>query len=101
MIFTQSEFDLRIKKIKSSMNDKGLDLIIITDPSNMNYTTGYDGWSFYVPQGVIISLDQDQPIWFGRMQDSKGAKVTTFLKEDNILPYPEELIQDPPPINQP
>jgi ectoine hydrolase len=96
MIFSQSAFDLRLKKIKSSMMSKGLDLIIITDPSNMNYTTGYDGWSFYVPQGVIISLDQDEPIWFGRMQDSKGAKVTTFLKEQNILGYPEELIQAPP-----
>ncbi len=96
MIFSQSEFNLRIKKIKSSMNNKGLDLIIITDPSNMNYTTGYDGWSFYVPQGVIISLDHDQPIWFGRMQDSKGAKVTTYLNEENILGYPENLIQSPP-----
>ena len=96
MIFHQSEFDLRIKKVKLSMNNKGLDLIIITDPSNMNYTTGYDGWSFYVPQGVIISLDHDEPIWFGRMQDSKGAIVTTFLKKENILGYPEDLIQYPP-----
>jgi ectoine hydrolase len=96
MIFSQSEFDFRLKKIKSSMNNKGLDLIIITDPSNMNYTTGYDGWSFYVPQGVIISLDHNEPIWFGRMQDSKGAKITTFLKEENILGYPEDLIQSPP-----
>ena len=96
MIFTQAEFDFRLKKIKSSMSDKGLDLIIVTDPSNMNYITGYDGWSFYVPQGVIISLDHDQPIWFGRMQDSKGAIVTTFLKKENILGYPENLIQDPP-----
>ena len=96
MIFHQSEFDLRIKKVKLSMNNKGLDLIIITDPSNMNYTTGYDGWSFYVPQGVIISLDHDEPIWFGRMQDSKGAIVTTFLKKENILGYPEDLIQSPP-----
>ena len=96
MIFSQSEFDLRLKKIKISMSSKKLDLIIITDPSNMNYTTGYDGWSFYVPQGVIISLDHKQPIWFGRMQDSKGAMVTTFLKKENILGYPEDLIQDPP-----
>ena len=96
MIFSQLEFDRRLKKIKSSMSKKGLDIIIITDPSNMNFTTGYDGWSFYVPQGVIISLDHNQPIWFGRMQDSKGAKVTTFLKEENILGYPEKLIQAPP-----
>jgi ectoine hydrolase len=96
MIFPQSEFDFRLKNVKISMSNKGLDLIIITDPSNMNYTTGYDGWSFYVPQGVIISLDHDQPIWFGRMQDSKGAIVTTFLKKENILGYPEDLIQNPP-----
>ena len=96
MFFSQLEFDQRLKKIKSSMNNKKLDLIIITDPSNMNYVTGYDGWSFYVPQGVIVSLDHDQPIWFGRMQDSKGALVTTFLKKDNILGYPEDLIQNPP-----
>ena len=96
MIFPQSEFDSRLEKIKLSMNNKGLDLIIITDPSNMNYTTGYDGWSFYVPQGVIICIDHDQPIWFGRMQDSKGAIVTTFLNKKNILGYPEDLIQDPP-----
>ena len=96
MIFSKSEFDLRIKNIKLSMNNRNLDLIIITDPSNMNYATGYDGWSFYVPQGVIISLDHDQPIWFGRMQDSKGAIVTTSLKNENILGYPESLIQDPP-----
>ena len=96
MIFSQSEFDLRLKKIKISMIHKKLDLIIITDPSNINYITGYDGWSFYVPQGVIISLDHDKPIWFGRMQDSKGAIVTTFLKKENILGYPEDLIQDPP-----
>ena len=96
MIFSQLEFNSRLKKIKYSMNSKGLDIIIITDPSNMNYITGYDGWSFYVPQGVIISLDHDQPIWFGRMQDSKGAIVTTFLKDENILGYPEDLIQDPP-----
>ena len=96
MIFSQTEFDIRLNKIKSSMQKKGLDLIIITDPSNMNYITGYDGWSFYVPQGVIISLDHSQPIWFGRMQDSKGAIVTTFLKKENILGYPEDLIQAPP-----
>jgi len=96
MIFSQTEFDIRLNKIKSSMQKKSLDLIIITDPSNMNYITGYDGWSFYVPQGVIISLDHSQPIWFGRMQDSKGAIVTTFLKKENILGYPEDLIQAPP-----
>ena len=85
MIFTKEEYNSRLIAIKQQMNKRALEILIITDPSNMNYTTGYDGYSFYVPQGVIISLDYEEPIWFGRMQDSKGAKVTTFLKEENIL----------------
>tara|TARA_Y100001935_G_scaffold253750_1_gene260687 strand:+ start:1 stop:1122 length:1122 start_codon:yes stop_codon:yes gene_type:complete len=78
------------------MSKKGIDILISTDPSNMNYLTGYDGWSFYVPQGIIISIDEDQPYWFGRKQDSNGARITTFLNEENIYGYPENLIQSPP-----
>jgi len=96
MVFTKEEYNSRLVAIKQQMNKRAFDILIITDPSNMNYTTGYDGWSFYVPQGVIIALDYEEPIWFGRMQDSKGAKVTTYLKEENILGYPEDLIQSPP-----
>ena len=61
MIFSKEEYNLRIKKVKESMSKKGIDILISTDPSNMNYLTGYDGWSFYVPQGIIISIDEDQP----------------------------------------
>ena len=84
MIFSQEEFNSRIAKVKQSMNKRGVDVLLTTDPSNMNYLTGYDGWSFYVPQGVIISIDEDQPFWFGRKQDSNGARITTFLNEENI-----------------
>ena len=96
MIFSQEEFNSRIAKVKQSMNKKGVDILLTTDPSNMNYLTGYDGWSFYVPQGVIISIDEDQPFWFGRKQDSNGARITTYLNEENIYGYPEHLIQCPP-----
>ena len=96
MIFSKEEYNHRIKKVKESMSKKGIDILISTDPSNMNYLIGYDGWSFYVPQGIIISIDEDQPYWFGRKQDSNGAKITTFLNEENIYGYPENLIQSPP-----
>ena len=56
MIFSQEEFNSRIAKVKKSMHKRGVDILLTTDPSNMNYLTGYDGWSFYVPQGVIISI---------------------------------------------
>ena len=96
MHFSLEEYSLRLNKVKKKMLEKGLEVLIISDPSNMNYLTGYDGWSFYVPQGLIVSNDKDQPIWFGRKQDSNGARITTFLEEDNIIGYPENLIQAPP-----
>ena len=96
MNFTLQEYSTRLENVKKRMSDRGLDLLILTDPSNMNYLTGYDGWSFYVPQGVIVSLDKEEPMWFGRKQDSNGARITTYLKDENILGYPENLIQSPP-----
>ena len=96
MNFSLEEFKRRINDTKKSMTKKGIDILICTDPSNMNYLTGYDGWSFYVPQVVIVSLESEEPIWIGRKQDANGAKITTFLNEENILGYPEKLIQSPP-----
>jgi len=96
MNFTIEEFNKRLQDTKTSMSKKGIEILISTDPSNMYYLTGYDAWSFYVPQAIIIDIDSDEPIWVGRKQDANGAKITTYLKEENILGYPEELIQSPP-----
>ena len=84
MNFTLQEYSTRINNVKKSMSKKGLELLIISDPSNMNYLTGYDGWSFYVPQGVIVALDKDEPIWFGRKQDSKGAMINSIKLSDQV-----------------
>jgi len=48
-IFSRNEFLERIAKTKSAMAKKGIELLVVCDPANMNYLTGYDGWSFYVP----------------------------------------------------
>ena len=73
MVFTKEEYNSRLTVIKQQMSKKALDVLIVTDPSNMNYATGYDGWSFYVPQGIIVSLDLNEPIWFGLKQDANNS----------------------------
>jgi len=93
VLFDPAEYRQRMDKTRAAMAQKGLDLLIITDPANMNYLTGYDGWSFYVHQGLIVFQDQDQPLWFGRMQDSNGARITTWLDEDHILGYEDHYVQ--------
>ena len=46
--FSYQEFENRINITRREMEARGPSLLIISDPSNMNWLTGYDGWSFYV-----------------------------------------------------
>ena len=92
MTFHKSEYIERLQKVKQSMQEKGIELLISQDPSNMNYLTGYDAWSFYYAQCVIVHLDLEEPLCFVRDQDSGGAFIKTYLKEENIIIYDEKYI---------
>lgn len=90
--FSIEEYKQRVKNTQESMKEKGFDVLIVTDPANMNYLTGFDGWSFYVHQGLIVMVDQEQPIWFGRGQDANAAKITTWLDDENIIAYTDDYV---------
>ena len=74
------------------MQKKGIDLLVSHDPSNMNYLTGYDAWSFYYAQCVLVHVSEDEPICFVRAQDGGGAYIKTYLKDKNIIEYDEKYI---------
>jgi ectoine hydrolase len=74
------------------MEQLGVDLLFVSDPANMAWLTGYDGWSFYACQGVWVGPG-GEPVWWGRAQDEDGAGFTTWLSADNIRPYPESYTQ--------
>lgn len=93
--FTRAEYAERFAQVKGRMAKAGFDLIVCQDPANMGWLTGFDGWSFYVPQCVLVHRDEETPIWFGRAQDAKSAHLTTYLPAKNIVPFSEHLIQHP------
>ena len=74
------------------MIERNLDLLIVYDPSNMCWLTGYDGWSFYVHQCVVISAEGTL-FWFGRGIDANGARLTTDLPDADIISYPDHYVQ--------
>lgn len=92
LVFPEQEYKERVKKTKKSMQEKGIELLVVSQPANMNYLTGYDGWSFYVHQCVLISLDQEEPMWIGRGMDANGAKITSFLSDENIRNYADDYV---------
>ena len=89
--FSKAEYDRRLAETKKRMADAGFDLIVCQDSANMGWLTGFDGWSFYTPQVVLVHLDEE-PIWFGRAQDAKAAHITTDIPANNIIGYSEKLI---------
>ncbi len=92
--FSAQEYADRLSKTRSAMTARGIETLLVTDPSNMAWLTGYDGWSFYVPQMVILPA-QGAPLWWGRTQDKAGAAQTTWLDRSDLLDWPEEHVQHP------
>ena len=90
--FDQSEYQLRLERVRRAMADKDLYAMVIGDPANMNWLTGFDAWSFYVPQ-VMLVLHDHPPVWLGRQMDAGAVYLTTHLGEESVRPYAEHLVQ--------
>lgn len=92
MPFTHKEYASRLAKVRAAMDADHLEVMVVTDPSNMGWITGYDGWSFYTHQAVIVTHDED-PLWWGRNQDANGARRTVYMDESRIVGYPDDYVQ--------
>jgi ectoine hydrolase len=93
--FPKDEYEQRVNTVKQRMQNAGFDLLICQDPASMGWLTGFDGWSFYTPQAVLVHLEEAAPIWFGRAQDAKSAHNTTDLPDNNIIGFSEPLVHHP------
>jgi ectoine utilization protein EutD len=91
--FEKAEYDRRLADVKTRMEAAGLDSLVVTEPANMGWVTGYDGWSFYTPQCLIVALELDEPVLIVRGMDANAGKVTTYLDHGNILGYPDHYVQ--------
>ena len=89
--FCRDEYAERLKKTRLAMERAGIEVLFSCDPSNMAWLTGYDGWSFYVHQGVLIGPSGD-PVFWGRSMDANGALRTCYMSPDDIVGYPDDYV---------
>ena len=92
--FSTQEYTNRQHRVRQSMAEKDIELLIVSDPSNMCWLTGYDAWSFYVHQCVVIDTDGTL-FWYGRGIDTNGVRLTTDLSDEDIIEYPDDYVQAP------
>jgi len=89
-----SEYDQRLLNVRERMSQQGMSALLVSDPSNIYYLTGYNAWSFYTPQFLFVPSVGDL-ILFMRAMDANGACRTAWLPRENIFGYPEEFVQRP------
>ena len=89
--FSRQEYADRLTKVRASMEARGIEVLVAAAPSNMSWLTGYDGWSFYTPQAVVVTHD-GEPWWWGRRMDANGARRTVYMDEAQILDYSDDHV---------
>ncbi|WP_295316419.1 ectoine hydrolase DoeA [Roseobacter sp.] len=92
--FDRAEYETRIAAVRGAMATAGTDVLVTCDPANMSWLTGYEGWSFYVHQAVVLGPD-GPPLWWGRGIDALGAKLTVMMPHDCIFGYDDTYVQNP------
>ena len=81
----------RLARTRARMIRNGLDGLVVVDPANLHYLTGYDAWSFYMPQLLFVPLE-GEPLLIMREMDAGGAHRTASTPRERILGYPESRV---------
>jgi len=104
--FSQTEYQNRLDKLRTTISKNNLDMIILTSMHNIAYYTGFIYCSFGRPYGCVISekkivtisanIDSSQP-WRRSFCDNV---IYTDWKKDNFLKAIVSIIgKDQPPNN--
>lgn len=94
MLFSPEEYDARLAGVRARMARQGLSALLVTDPANLYYLTGYNAWSFYTPQVLFVPAEGPL-LFFTREMDAGGASRTSCLPAENIVGYPERYVHRP------
>ena len=93
-LFPDAEYAARLRAVRGRMAEQGLDALLVTDPANLFYLTGYDAWSFYTPQLLFVPAEGEL-LLFLREMDANGAFRTARLDPGQIVGYPERYVHRP------
>lgn len=84
MTFPPEEYERRLGELRSRMQERLLDAVIISDPENLMYLTDYQttGYSFF--QALVVPID-DEPFMITRQMEESNVIARTWV--ENTRPY--------------
>ncbi|MCP3392276.1 Xaa-Pro peptidase family protein [Bradyrhizobium sp. CCGB12] len=93
--FPKSEYLRRLAAVKSEMARLDIETLFVVDVANLTYLTGHWGAPTTIPQGLIVSLREEEPAFIVRKMDVPAAHHQTFLQRGSVIGYPENLVANP------
>ncbi|MBR1165211.1 M24 family metallopeptidase [Bradyrhizobium elkanii] len=93
--FPRSEYLRRVTAVKSEMERRDVEVLVVTTPANITYLSGYTSKSAYVPQGLVVFLKDEEPTFITRRMDEPAAIHQMFIDRSHVIGYPEALIANP------
>lgn len=88
--FPQSEYNQRLEHVRAKMAAEGIDALLLTDPSDLFYLTGYS--TFEVSVHVALVVTAEQLTLQVPSIETGPAMVTTRV--DNVIGYRWESVGD-------
>ncbi len=86
MTFPFSEYLRRLNELRTRIEERCLDAVVITDPENITYLTDYQttGYSFF--QALVVPLEKE-PFMITRALEESNVFARTWV--DLTRPYPD------------
>jgi Xaa-Pro dipeptidase len=80
LAFPREEYAARVEKVRRTMVDRSIEVLLVFTPENVNYLTGYDtiGYSSYLC--LALPVDRD-PVMVIREMERGVATSTTWLTD--------------------
>ncbi len=89
-LFEISEYQSRLERLRNAMDSNSVDMLVICDPNNIFYISGYNGMSHYVPQALIITPSRHMLVL--REMDVRGANITSWFDSSMIVGYDDRYL---------
>ncbi|EWH03331.1 aminopeptidase P family N-terminal domain-containing protein [Halomonas sp. BC04] len=90
LAFSDAEYDARQARVRAEMADRGLDALLVTDPADIYYLTGYNTFEVSVHTCLVFSADR---LVLQVPSIETGPAVVT-ARVDELLGYRWEGIEE-------
>ncbi len=79
--FAESEYRLRLIRARQALERDGMNGAVCVSPETICYLTGYEGYTHWAEQALIVGVDSDTPTMVLRDVDQSLAEESTWVTD--------------------